>query len=311
MSKAPFKGCWEFCTVDCKLKEFNGCRTNIPQYDLPPPNESCMHVSELCFGRASYDSAITEWHKARNKAKAEGLDPAVVPDWRETVGDRYALRPIYLDPTGDWLTSHKFLPIKLWCPDTIYSMLLSTPVILQATQVAVEGGGGIMQMRQLEKQIWLIFRTEYKKVWHEAEAVERSIPNREPYLQPTIEAHWAKAIKFFEMAVPILAQWMLLHYCSFPEQWAVLIARHVTFGLGWQHYAQRVATNAASGNAMKEPSKVVRIPRGADPTAFYSVKTSPESQGVINGPDKSGVVRIKRVRESDSGTSGSGPAPNP
>lgn len=264
-----------------------------------------MHISELMFGRSSYEAEITAWYKASNKARDTGDEQPV--HWREIVNDKYALRSIYLDPTGDWLTSHKFLPVKLWCPDTMYSMLLASPPVLQATQNAIEGGGGIMQMRQLERQIWLMFRTEYKQVWDAAEATCRSIPDREPYIQPTIEQHWAKATRFFETAVPIIAQWMLLHHCSFPEQWAVLIARHVTFGLGWQNYAERVAINAASGNALRQPSKVVRLPRGADPATFYSVKQSPESEGINSGKSSSpsGVVRIKRIPQPDT-TSGSG-----
>lgn len=265
-------------------------RTNIPRHEMQPPNESCMHISYLKFGRSDYEAEMTAWHKACNKARAEGLDPP--PHWRELAGDKYALRYIYEDPTGEWLKTHKYLPVKLWCPDAFYDLLLSTPVIIQCVNDAIEGGAGIMQMRNLERQVSTLFRTEYKRIWHESEAKERSIPDRDPYILPTIEQHWAKALKFFDMAVPIIAQWLLLHYCSFPEQWAVLIARHVTFSKGWLNYAGRVATNSAGGDAMRVPSRVKRLPRGADQATFSTVKTV--SQETVHVESGSRVKRIPR-----------------
>lgn len=215
----PFRGCWSFCTPDCRLRAADGCRKQIPRYDLPPPNEGVDSICHLKHGRADYDDhpAVRAYYLERGRWWANGKEGPAPIHWRERVGDKWAGIYIHEDPEH---RLDNYSRVSLYDPLQLQDMLLDSPRIVRAVHAAIEVDCNTISMRRLQKELLSFFRLEFREAVSTGNFDEVKFEKR--------------TLKFLEQTVDLIAQCLLVNYELYPLDWSVRVLRHAEVSDKWK-----------------------------------------------------------------------------
>lgn len=193
-------GCWSFCGKpgECPLEKVGACRKFVPRIECGPPNQGVGNIYELMFGKGDYEKEITEYRKARLKAKKAGISP---PNWRPR-DDPHALIPINMDP-------RKFIDGKivvLWDAVDFQNRIFNSREVILAVKEAGKHDVDpftTVEFGELRGSLIGLFNSAYGNTGTGEEAV---------YL-------------FVSSGAEIVATWLLEQYCTDQMFWLDLFLR--------------------------------------------------------------------------------------
>ena len=200
------------------------------KFPLLPPNEGVTHCGQLKHGNRDYDAEQLAYSKAMLAYRMGDLDTPP-KDWRQLVGDKWAGIYICENPEVPPCHDNGYQRPLLWDGCILYECLIeSCPRLIQATHNAAEGQGGMGVMRKLQGQLASVFRNEFK-VMSEQAGKDTS--------------QWAKATRYFEYSVELVARWMLMHYEMYPLWWGPMVTRYAEVSPQWVEYVVQATKQAA------------------------------------------------------------------
>ena len=244
---STFVPCWSFCTPDCRLRQYHGCRPFIPRFDLPSPNEGVDHLCYLKYGRQDYEDhpAFRDYDRQKRAWISSGKigDPPI--HWRKVVGDPWAHIYVWEDP-------EQILPgynrPMLYDPLLLQEQILECPRIIAAVQAAIENNANYGEMRTLQKAVLSFFRQEFREYWQ----------------------HPTRTLKFFEHSVELISGCLLLNYELFPEEWARRVILHAQPSPKWLEFLQRVESANRPVIKRLKPEEMKDHSKIAIPLVSYS-----------------------------------------
>lgn len=185
-------------------------------YVAPPPNDYCISLSELKFGRRDYEEDMHE-HERKISVMAQKVGQKkareTIGDWRDAISnDRYAMMLICEDPKF-WMDGTSFKTPFPWNPNEFQNILLNDAVILEIVMLAATAAknpdiSAIMQ--KVERKFKKDFMPITTKHWEETKC--------------DLSEYYLDKMKFFETMFIrsgsiITARFLLGLYFMIPEYW--------------------------------------------------------------------------------------------
>lgn len=230
-------------------------------HDLPPPNDGASHLTELQFGKERYEhlryypptSKLAHPHATTYWVEVDHGHWKLRPDWRVYLqpSDPWALLPIYLDPSPEWVLDADDNPLwrlnayPLWDPTLFQNMaLLYPPVIKEVVRVAMRPHGPHLNANDfspLYAAVRSFFRNDYREAYltlRRKDLEAKADIYQARYRLPTEEQHWRKACILFDHAALRIAEFLVRHYDLYEDEWGTAVLDHVDLSGFWRKFTQ-------------------------------------------------------------------------